>query len=405
MQERNLKVIEGLLFVLFILLWGLFLSGGSGKVKRRTLSLWQYIPVHTEVFHDFFENSIRKGQYELTPILGYDTYEGGKGMLLPFFRNGMQEELFPIQRFALDYWKGKEYYKAKYSDTVPDYFTESDDQSVEEKKKDPGKMKQMGTGRSYTIKELASYSFLLEHFYIVDETTSMTKQDLNGTKLVTMDLSAKLGKEEPLVLIYHTHGSETYKKVNGKEGSVIEVGTALTKELEKTLHAGDQVLLTGTIYTSRDAGHKRMCEALARGEQIPFDPTDATIYSVGRPQAKPGAVIGSAGPTTSGRMDAYAPTMMSVGARGMIGKGARLPEVVEAMKKYDGVYFGAIGGAGALLAKCIKKAELIAYEDLGAEALRKLYVEDMPLVVIIDSEGNNLYEEGRKEYLDEHKAD
>ena len=146
MQERNLKVIEGLLFVLFILLWGLFLSGGSGKVKRRTLSLWQYIPVHTEVFHDFFENSIRKGQYELTPILGYDTYEGGKGMLLPFFRNGMQEELFPIQRFALDYWKGKEYYKAKYSDTVPDYFTESDDQSVEEKKKDPGKMKQMGTG-------------------------------------------------------------------------------------------------------------------------------------------------------------------------------------------------------------------------------------------------------------------
>ena len=158
----------------------------------------------------------------------------------------------------------------------------------------------------------------------------------------------------------------------------------LTEELAKTLHAGDQVLLTGTIYTSRDAGHKRMCEALAKGEKIPFDPTDATIYYVGPTPAKPGQVIGSAGPTTSGRMDAYAPTMMSVGARGMIGKGARLPEV-------------AIGGAGALLAKCIKKAELIAYEDLGAEALRKLYVEDMPLVVIIDSEGNNLYEEGRKE--------
>ena len=150
----------------------------------------------------------------------------------------------------------------------------------------------------------------------------------------------------------------------------------LTEELAKTLHAGDQVLLTGTIYTSRDAGHKRMCEALAKGEKIPFDPTDATIYYVGPTPAKPGQVIGSAGPTTSGRMDAYAPTMMSVG-----------------------VYFGAIGGAGALLAKCIKKAELIAYEDLGAEALRKLYVEDMPLVVIIDSEGNNLYEEGRAEYL------
>ena len=157
----------------------------------------------------------------------------------------------------------------------------------------------------------------------------------------------------------------------------------LTEELAKTLHAGDQVLLTGTIYTSRDAGHKRMCEALAKGEKIPFDPTDATIYYVGPTPAKPGQVIGSAGPTT--------------------GKGARLPEVVEAMKKYHGVYFGAIGGAGALLAKCIKKAELIAYEDLGAEALRKLYVEDMPLVVIIDSEGNNLYEEGRKEYLEAHK--
>ena len=169
----------------------------------------------------------------------------------------------------------------------------------------------------------------------------------------------------------------------------------LTRELARTLHAGDQVLLTGTIYTSRDAGHKRMCEALAKGEKIPF-------YYVGPTPAKPGEVIGSAGPTTSGRMDAYAPTMMSVGARGMIGKGARLPEVVDAMKKYDGVYFGAIGGAGALLAKCIKKAELIAYEDLGAEALRKLYVEDMPLVVIIDSEGNNLYEEGRAEYLKEH---
>lgn len=173
----------------------------------------------------------------------------------------------------------------------------------------------------------------------------------------------------------------------------------LTKELAKTLHAGDRVFLTGTIYTSRDAGHKRMCEALKRGEQLPFDPTDATIYYVGPTPAKPGQVIGSAGPTTSGRMDAYAPKMMSVGARGMIGKGARLPEVVEAMKEYSGVYFGAIGGAGALLAKSIRKCELIAYEDLGAEALRKLYVEEMPLVVIIDSEGRNLYEEGRASYL------
>lgn len=173
----------------------------------------------------------------------------------------------------------------------------------------------------------------------------------------------------------------------------------LTKDLAKTLHAGDTVYLTGTIYTSRDAGHKRMCEALARGEALPFDPKDATIYYVGPTPAKPGQVIGSAGPTTSGRMDAYAPTMMRAGARGMIGKGARLPEVVDAMRECCGVYFGAIGGAGALLAKCIKSCELIAYEDLGAEALRKLYVEDMPLFVIIDCYGNNLYETGRQTYL------
>ena len=177
----------------------------------------------------------------------------------------------------------------------------------------------------------------------------------------------------------------------------------LTEEIARSLKAGDRDYLTGIIYTSRDAGHKRMCEALAAGEQLPIDPMNATIYYVGPTPAKPGTVIGSAGPTTSGRMDAYAPTMMSVGARGMIGKGARLPEVVDAMKKFGGVYFGAIGGAGALLAKCIKSAKLIAYEDLGAEALRELYVEDMPLMVIIDSEGNNLYELGREEYLNSKK--
>lgn len=179
----------------------------------------------------------------------------------------------------------------------------------------------------------------------------------------------------------------------------------LTRELSRTLHAGDQVLLSGTIYTSRDAGHKRMCEALDRGEALPFDPTDATIYYVGPTPAKPGQVIGSAGPTTSGRMDAYAPQMMSVGARGMIGKGARLQEVVDAIREYEGTYFGAIGGAGALLAKSIKSAELVAYEDLGAEALRRLEVEDMPLVVIIDSQGNNLYEQGREAYLKQKDAE
>lgn len=177
------------------------------------------------------------------------------------------------------------------------------------------------------------------------------------------------------------------------------VNLPLTEEKARQLRCGDTVYLTGEVYTSRDAGHKRMVELLSRGEDLPFDPTNATIYYVGPSPARPGQVIGSAGPTTSGRMDAYAPTLLSVGARGMIGKGARSPEVVEAMKRYSGVYFGAIGGAGALLAKCIKKAELIAWEDLQSEALRKLWVENMPLVVVIDCEGNDLYQQGRAEYL------
>ncbi|MEG0806368.1 MAG: Fe-S-containing hydro-lyase [Lachnospiraceae bacterium] len=178
-----------------------------------------------------------------------------------------------------------------------------------------------------------------------------------------------------------------------------QVQLPLTREVSARLRAGDTIYLTGELYTSRDAGHKRMCEALERGEELPFDPMNATIYYVGPSPAKPGSIIGSAGPTTSGRMDAYAPTLMRMGVRGMIGKGERSPEVVEAIKEVGGTYFGAIGGAGAILSKSIKKSELIAYEDLGAEALRRLYVEEMPLVVIIDSRGNNLYDEGREAYL------
>ena len=178
-----------------------------------------------------------------------------------------------------------------------------------------------------------------------------------------------------------------------------DLKTEQLKEMAPKLRAGDTVTLTGTVYTARDAAHKKIVAAMDAGDKLPFDLDGAAIYYAGPTPAKPGQVIGSVGPTTSGRMDAYATTLMRAGARGMIGKGARLPEVVKAMKECDGVYFGAIGGAGALLAKCIKRAELIAYEDLGAEALRKLYVEDMPLVVIIDCEGNNLYESGRAAYL------
>ncbi len=181
---------------------------------------------------------------------------------------------------------------------------------------------------------------------------------------------------------------------------VKKISLPLTESVVKDLNAGDRVLLSGYIYTSRDAGHKRMYQALSKGEALPFELKDSTIYYVGPTPAKPDTVIGAAGPTTSGRMDAYAPVLMEHGLRGMIGKGQRDNKVIEAIKKYGCVYFGAIGGAGALLSQCIKEKTLIAYEDLGTEALCRLYVENMPLVVIIDSRGNNLYIEGRKTYLE-----
>ena len=179
----------------------------------------------------------------------------------------------------------------------------------------------------------------------------------------------------------------------------IRVTTPMTREQARTLKSGDSVLLSGVIYTARDAAHKRLCELVEQGKELPLDVKDSVIYFVGPTPARPGEAIGSAGPTTSYRMDAYSPTMIEQGQTGMIGKGKRGPEVVAAMKEHGAVYFGAIGGCGALLSKCIKKAEVIAYDDLGAEAIRRLEVEDFPVIVIIDSEGNNLYETGRAAYL------
>lgn len=166
----------------------------------------------------------------------------------------------------------------------------------------------------------------------------------------------------------------------------------------ENLKAGDQLLLSGTIYVARDAAHKKMVEALDKGEQLPFDIRGQTIYYMGPSPAKPGEVIGAAGPTTSGRMDAYAPRLMEEGLRAMIGKGLRLPEVKEAIKKQQAVYMAAIGGAGALISKCIKSAQVIAYEDLGAEALRRLEVEDLPVTVINDVYGGDLYKAGKAKY-------
>lgn len=179
----------------------------------------------------------------------------------------------------------------------------------------------------------------------------------------------------------------------------VRITAPLTREDARKLKAGDSCLISGVIYTARDAAHKRLCELVAEGKKLPLDVKDAIIYFVGPTPAKEGRAIGSAGPTTSYRMDAYSPTLIREGLTGMIGKGKRGPEVVAAMKECGAVYFGAIGGCGALLSKCIKKAQVIAYEDLGAEAIRRLEVEDFPAIVIIDSEGNNLYETGRAAYL------
>lgn len=167
----------------------------------------------------------------------------------------------------------------------------------------------------------------------------------------------------------------------------------LTKEDAIKLRAGDMVYITGTIYTARDAAHKRMSEALAKGEELPLELKDNIIYYMGPSPARPGRPIGSAGPTTASRMDKYAPSLLDLGLRGMIGKGKRTKEVQEAIIRNGAVYFAAIGGAGALLSKAITSATVIAYDDLGTEAIRKLTVENFPCIVVIDSEGTNLYEQ------------
>lgn len=176
------------------------------------------------------------------------------------------------------------------------------------------------------------------------------------------------------------------------------IDTPLTKDKVKDLKAGDYVYISGTIYTARDAAHKRMTEGLQEGIELPFNMENEIIYYLGPTPNREGQVIGSAGPTTSSRMDKYAPTLLDKGLNGMIGKGKRSESVIESMKKNTAVYFAAVGGAGALLSKCIKKSEVIAYDDLGTEAIRKLEVENLPVITVIDCEGNNLYETAVKEY-------
>ena len=178
----------------------------------------------------------------------------------------------------------------------------------------------------------------------------------------------------------------------------MEITSPLDPEVIEKLRAGDQVFISGVIYSARDAAHKRLIEALDRGEEPPFDFRGQTLYYMGPSPAKPGQVIGAAGPTTSQRMDRYTPHLIAAGIRAMIGKGSRSPEVREAIRKYKAVYLVTIGGAGALLAKSIRQAEVIAYDDLGAEAIRRLTVENFPAIVANDIYGQDLFEQGKAEY-------
>lgn len=176
------------------------------------------------------------------------------------------------------------------------------------------------------------------------------------------------------------------------------IKTPITKDISRILRAGDYVYITGTIYTARDAAHRRMDEALEKGERLPVDIVDQTIYYMGPSPAREGRPIGSAGPTTASRMDKYTPRLLDMGLSAMIGKGKRSPQVLEAIVRNESVYMAAVGGAGALLSKCITSSEIVAYGDLGTEAIRRLTVKDFPVIVVADCEGNNLYETAVKEY-------
>lgn len=242
-QNKNniVRIIEIILVIIFVILWFLIISDKKPGKNYAWNWLNEKMPIRSEIMEDAGVSLIQNVHNQLVPFLSYEAYLGEDNFLLPIFRYFLQTEMFPIQQYSVDYWDGNDKFSALHSDEVPDYFKESDDESVENKKKDPGTMEQTGTGQSYSVEELSDYEFLLKNFYIVDETTTMTRTDLNGKKLISTDLSVKYSDEEPCVLIYHTHGSEEYKKEKGKSGTVIDVGTALKKELEekygiKTIH-------------------------------------------------------------------------------------------------------------------------------------------------------------------------
>ncbi len=247
-QKENLRGrwMETILTGIFILVWLMVVSGKTPEKSQLWRAFTDRIPLRMEILRGAGEGFFQAGEKALFPVLAYENYFEEDNMVFPLFRYVLQNELFPVQQYSVDYWQGNARFASLYRDAVPDYFTEADDESVENKKKDPGIMEKTGTGSSYTIKELADRDFLLKHFYIIDGTTTMTREDLQGEKLVKKDLSLKIPKKEPLVLIYHTHGSEIYKKEKGKGGSVLDVGKALKKELENRY--GIKVIHDTAIY-------------------------------------------------------------------------------------------------------------------------------------------------------------
>lgn len=236
MNSNNIRRLEFFLTSLFLIIWLGIVSGRIHNLDSARISIEKKL--HSE--HYQLENTgkllISRMCEELVPSLYHRSVDKGNNIFLPFLKELIQKELFPIQRYSIDYWNDTASFKASYSDTVPDYFLESDETNEEPKKEDPGIIPGKGTGKTYSLKKLSDRDFLLNHFYIVDETTSMSEEETDAGRLLKKDLSLDLSGNEPLVLIYHTHGSESYRKAKGREGTVVEVGEALKKELEEKYH-------------------------------------------------------------------------------------------------------------------------------------------------------------------------
>ncbi|MCI5945175.1 MAG: stage II sporulation protein P [Eubacterium sp.] len=224
---------EWILMFVFFMIWLLIIFDKTDEVMKTIYSIKEKIPVDMTIWDEAGENLIKNARGEIIPLLSYEKYLEEDSLFLPLLRTALSGEIFPIQGYSTDYWKDNGNVENQYSDFVPDYFRESDEGNVEDKKEDAGRMEETASGKSYTLDELSDNEFLREKFYIIDSSTSVTKKELDGKKLAEMDLSGNYTGTEPKVLIYHTHGSETYKKEKGKNGSVIEVGKELKKQLEE----------------------------------------------------------------------------------------------------------------------------------------------------------------------------